>query len=62
MSTQRQDRAFTELMADEVQPVEIKESALEAAISYIGNEFDPDDVFSTKQLENWAESNGYIKE
>jgi len=62
MSTQRQDKAFAELMEEAVDPVKIAESALQSAIDYISSEFEPDDIFTTKQLDEWATSNGYIKE
>lgn len=62
MSTTRQDQEFSRYMEGQME-VEVKytSSALDTAIEYIGNEFSPDDVFSTKQLESWAESNGYEK-
>lgn len=28
---------------------------------YLGRKFEPEDVFSTTQLEKWAEANGYVK-
>lgn len=28
----------------------------------IARSYDPEDIFSKKDLENWAENNGYIKE
>lgn len=62
MSTVRQDMAFAELMQDDIVQPTIKESALQSAIDFIGNEFDPDDVFTDKQLSEWAERNGYVKE
>lgn len=42
--------------------VTVDTSALEVAIDYIGKNFNPDEVFSTKDLESWAEDNGYTKE
>jgi hypothetical protein len=61
MPSGTQDRNFASEMKGEV-TVTITESALDIAISWIGSNLDPDDVFSTKDLENWAESNGYVKE
>jgi hypothetical protein len=29
-------------------------------ISYVKGGFDPDDVFSESELEDWAEANGYV--
>jgi hypothetical protein len=33
----------------------------EEIIEWIGKRFNPEDIFSTIQLEKWAEANGYIK-
>lgn len=62
MPTTRQDQSFCELMQQEVDEVKISKTALDNAISWIGSELEPDDIFTTKQLESWAESNGYTKE
>jgi len=35
---------------------------LELILEYIGENFVPEDVFSEKQLSQWAEDNGYVKE
>lgn len=35
---------------------------LSDAIAWIKNNLGPEDVFSTTELEEWAESEGYIKE
>lgn len=59
MATTKQDDSFAEAMSDHVS---VAKSALDAAIDFIRDELDPEDIFSTKQLEQWAESNGYIKE
>lgn len=61
MSTTAQDREFSSLI-EGYTTVSIDGSALEAAIEYVGKNFTPDEVFSTKELADWAESNGYIKE
>jgi hypothetical protein len=61
MPSGTQDRNFASEMKGEV-TVTITESALDIAIGWIGSNLEPDDVFSTKDLENWAESNGYVKE
>lgn len=42
--------------------VTLSSSALDSAIDFISNEFEPDDVFTEKQLIDWAERNGFIKE
>lgn len=61
MSTSTQDKEFSSLMDDQI-TVSIDSSALEIAIDYIGRHFMPDEVFGRKDLESWAEDNGYIKE
>lgn len=62
MHTQTQGKNFAEIMRDQVDEVKISGTALDAAIDFIISEFDPDDIFTEKQLSAWAESNGYIKE
>jgi len=37
-------------------------TSLDSAIEWMQSQLDPDDVFTEKQLENWAESNGYTKD
>lgn len=59
MATTRQDDSFAEAMSDHVS---VSKTALDAAIDFIRDELDPADIFSTKQLEQWAESNRYVKE
>lgn len=61
MSTSPQEKEFNSLIDDQI-TVSIDSSVLEIAIEYIGKNFNPDEVFSAKDLEEWAESNGYIKE
>lgn len=39
----------------------IENSLLENSIEWIGNNMAPEDVFEPKDLENWAEGNGYVK-
>lgn len=63
MSTSKQDQAFAETMKSEIEvTIDVNSSALDIAVDFIASNFDPQDVFSTKDLENWAESNGYTKE
>jgi hypothetical protein len=61
MPTARQDSDFAEEMKDSVQEIRISTAALDSAIHWISRNLDPDDVFDLKQLEDWAESNGYEK-
>lgn len=63
MSTSRQDQFFAEMINDHVESTTtVSKSALEFAIEWIAKEFEPEDIFTEKQLESWAESNGYVKE
>jgi hypothetical protein len=63
MSTARQDQSFAAMINDHVEvTTTVSKSALEFAIEWISNEFEPDDLFTEKQLSSWAESNGYVKE
>lgn len=59
MPTQQQDASFSYEMDSHVQT---KTTALDAAIFWIRQNLEPEDIFSEKQLSNWAEANGYIKE
>lgn len=59
--TSKQEREFVETI-NSLTEVKISDSALDYAIEYIGGNLEPDDVFSTKQLEEWAGKNGYTKE
>lgn len=61
MSNSKQDKAFSELIEGYVNTT-IADAALDSAIDFIANEFDPDDIFDEKTLSKWAESNGYVKE
>lgn len=62
MPTSKQDSDFAEEMSQSVDQVRMSGSTLDSAIAWISLKLDPDDVFSQKQLEAWAESNGYVKE
>lgn len=50
-TTTKQDKQFIDQM--------ISTTLLEDAIGWIGDNMSPEQVFSNKQLENWAESMGY---
>lgn len=41
--------------------VVIRTVALNYAIDFIRNEYDPEEIFSETQLEKWANANGYVK-
>ena len=63
MPSAQQERNFASEMQDAAEAeITIKTWALDKAIEFIGDELDPEDVFSEKKLEQWAESNGYTKE
>ena len=62
MPTTNQDKSFAEEMAANLDELKMSNTTLDNAIAWIGNELEPDDVFSEKQLSAWAESNGYVKE
>lgn len=62
MPSTRQEKEFAAKIKDHVDEVTISQSALDDAIEYISREFEPDDVFTEKQLTDWAERNGFIKE
>ena len=62
MATNRQETDFAPVMKDSVDEVKMSSTSLDNAIEWIQSQLDPDDVFTEKQLENWAESNGYTKD
>lgn len=64
MPTVYQDRSFAEEMSSCVESTEVKmnNTTLDLAIAWIATNLSPDDVFSTKELQGWAEDNGYTKE
>ena len=62
MPTGKQDKDFSELMSEQVDTITVSTSALDIAIEFICDHLEPGDVFGTKQLESWAETNGYTKE
>lgn len=57
MTTVRQDRDFKSIVQDL-----IPDGLLQVAIDFIQRNLEPDDVFDEKELKNWAENNGYVKE
>lgn len=59
MITKKEAESFASEMEDQVK---LTNSALDQAIEWIKYNLTPEDVFSTKDLEAWAESNGYKKE
>lgn len=62
MPTNRQETDFAKVMKDNVDEVKMSTTSLDSAIEWMQSQLDPDDVFTEKKLENWAESNGYTKD
>jgi len=58
----KKDLEFAEAMRDSVDEVRMSNGTLDNAIYWIARNLNPDDVFSDKDLEAWAEANGYTKE
>jgi len=53
-TTSKQDRDFIDKV--------ISTTLLEESISYIKDNFAPEEVYSRKKLEEWATENGYSKD
>lgn len=63
MPTRQQDERFAaELCSDIDVTAVMSKTALDSAIGWISSNLNPDDVFSEKDLQHWAESNGFVKE
>lgn len=65
MPSGKQDTDFAQYMTDDDMikvDIVVSKSALDTAIWWIARELNPDDVFSDKDLQAWAEKNGYVKE
>lgn len=62
MPSTKQDTDFSKLMEENIDTVKVSNTALDNAIEWIGDNLEPEDVFSKANLELWAESNGYVKE
>lgn len=39
----------------------VKDSIVDDAVTWVGANLQPEDIFSETQLEKWAEANGYVK-
>jgi hypothetical protein len=57
MRSAKNDREFKEEIADQL-PADL----LDTAINWITRNLSPDEVFDEKQLDDWADDNGYVKE
>jgi len=63
MTTGNQDRELASILTDELKfTVEVDTRDMHFVIEWVGDNFNPEDVFKATQLEAWAESNGYTKE
>lgn len=63
MATKKQDNDFASLMKEDADiEITITGLVIDRAIDFISSNFEPIDVFSDKELQDWAESNGYVKE
>lgn len=61
MPTTRQDSSFAQEATSWVDEVKMSNTALDNAISWMSDNLSPDDVFSHKQLSQWAENNGFVE-
>lgn len=57
MPTEEQKRSFVLMLIKHVHY-----ASLEYSLQWMQSNLEPEDIFSEKQLSNWAEANGYIKE
>lgn len=55
-TTVRQDKAFI------AEVISIPDDLLEKSIDWIRDNLSPEEVFSDKQLNDWAEQNGFVLE
>lgn len=63
MPNTQQDKDFASQMEAHISAeLSVSTSAIDTAINWIGHNLEPDDVFDVKDLQAWAESNGYTKE
>lgn len=61
MTNAKQDTDFGNEMIDYV-ILKFNPAMLNAATEWVSKNLNPDDVFSEKDLQAWAEANGYVKE
>lgn len=62
MPSTRQDKEFAEEMEGSLDRIVMSSSSLDNAINWMQSKLTPDDVFTDKQLDDWATLNGYVKE
>lgn len=61
MPTEKQNQSF-ELELQTIVRNGYTTTPLSNALYWMQQNLEPEDIFSEKQLSNWAEANGYIKE
>lgn len=62
MATTQQNKEFKNQLVSDIEDNISRDYLEESIIPWINTNLEPDDVFDKKDLENWAESNGYVKE
>lgn len=62
MPTSNEEKDFAEIMRDSVDEVKMSSMSLTNAIDWISKKMNPEEVYSDKQLSEWAEGNGYLKQ
>lgn len=62
MITKREERSFADIMEELLPKPAIDPSALSCAIDWINSNMNPEQVFHTDNLNDWAERNGFVKE
>ena len=63
MPTKYQDELFADEMKGMAEEFTVKMSisTLDVAVDWMQKNLEPEDIFSEKQLSNWAEAAGWVK-
>jgi len=61
MPTLKQQELFIRLILDMYYDTKSNRVPLDECISWMQQNLEPEDIFSEKQLSNWAEAAGWIK-
>jgi hypothetical protein len=61
MPTLSEHISFSNEMSHYIDNGIVKDIALEPAIQWMQQNLEPEDIFSEKQLSNWAEAAGWVK-
>lgn len=62
MSTSKQERNFKDFVVENFISSNLPGSLLDDCLDWVRDNLQADDVFPEKELERWAEANGYTKE